>query len=487
MLNDWLKELKYELVQGELEIPVKEVVYDSRKAGEETVFVCMKGTNVDSHDFIPTVLAAGTKALVVEREVSGIPEDVTVLKVENGRNALALLSAARFGYPAEKMVTIGVTGTKGKTTTTYMIKSILEACGKKVGLIGTNGAVIGDKHYATKNTTPESYILEQYFDEMVKAGCEYMVMEVSSQSYLMHRVDGLTFDYGLFLNISNDHIGPGEHKSFEEYLYYKKQLLKHCKTAIVNEDDEHFDEIVKGAPSKIYTFSLERPADFEASGIRYVTASDFVGLVFQMMGSYELEVKVNVPGRFNAANALAAVAVCSFFDLPKPKVSHGLENLKIDGRMEIAYKSSRMTVIVDYAHNAVSMESLLRTLRDYKPKRLVCVFGCGGNRAKERRYSMGEIGGKLADFCIITEDNSRYEDVQEILTDIKVGLSMTSGTYIEIPDRRKAIEFAVSHAREGDMIAIIGKGHEDYQEIKGVRYPFLDRQVVQETVEKLGL
>ena len=487
MLNDWLKELKYELVQGELEIPVKEVVYDSRKAGEETVVVCMKGTNVDSHDFIPTVLAAGTKALVVEREVSGIPEDVTVLKVENGRNALALLSAARFGYPAEKMVTIGVTGTKGKTTTTYMIKSILEACGKKVGLIGTNGAVIGDKHYATKNTTPESYILEQYFDEMVKAGCEYMVMEVSSQSYLMHRVDGLTFDYGLFLNISNDHIGPGEHESFEEYLYYKKQLLKHCKTAIVNEDDEHFDEIVKGAPSKIYTFSLERPADFEASGIRYVTASDFVGLVFQMMGSYELEVKVNVPGRFNAANALAAVAVCSFFDLPKPKVSHGLENLKIDGRMEIAYKSSRMTVIVDYAHNAVSMESLLRTLRDYKPKRLVCVFGCGGNRAKERRYSMGEIGGKLADFCIITEDNSRYEDVQEILTDIKVGLSMTSGTYIEIPDRRKAIEFAVSHAREGDMIAIIGKGHEDYQEIKGVRYPFLDRQVVQETVEKLGL
>ena len=487
MLNDWLKELKYELVQGELEIPVKEVVYDSRKAGEETVFVCMKGTNVDSHDFIPTVLAAGTKALVVEREVPGIPEDMTVLKVENGRNALALLSAARFGYPAEKMVTIGVTGTKGKTTTTYMIKSILEACGKKVGLIGTNGAVIGDKHYATKNTTPESYILEQYFDEMVKAGCEYMVMEVSSQSYLMHRVDGLTFDYGLFLNISNDHIGPGEHESFEEYLYYKKQLLKHCKTAIVNEDDEHFDEIVKGAPSKIYTFSLERPADFEASGIRYVTASDFVGLVFQMMGSYELEVKVNVPGRFNAANALAAVAVCSFFDLPKPKVSHGLENLKIDGRMDIAYKSSRMTVIVDYAHNAVSMESLLRTLRDYKPKRLVCVFGCGGNRAKERRYSMGEIGGKLADFCIITEDNSRYEDVQEILTDIKVGLSMTSGTYIEIPDRRKAIEFAVSHAREGDMIAIIGKGHEDYQEIKGVRYPFLDRQVVQETVEKLGL
>ena len=487
MFCDWLKELKYELVQGELDVPAEDVVYDSRKAGKDTVFVCMKGTNVDSHDFIPDVLKAGTKILVVEREVSEIPEDVTVIRVENGRNALALLSAARFGYPAGKMVTIGVTGTKGKTTTTYMIKSILEACGKKVGLIGTNGAVIGDKHYATKNTTPESYLLEQYFDEMVKAGCEYMVMEVSSQSYLMHRVDGLTFDYGLFLNISNDHIGPGEHADFEEYLHYKKQLLKNCKTAIVNEDDEHFEEIIRGAQAKIHTFSLERPADFEASGIRYVSGSDFVGLVFQVMGNYEMEVKVNVPGRFNAANALASVALCSFLDLPKPKVAHGLEHLKIDGRMEIVYKSSKMTVIVDYAHNAVSMESLLKTLRDYKPKRLVCVFGCGGNRAKERRYSMGEIGGNLADFCIITEDNSRYEDVNDILTDIKVGLSMTSGMYIEIPDRRRAIEFAISHAHDGDMIAIIGKGHEDYQEIRGVRYPFLDRQVVLETVEKLGL
>lgn len=487
MFNDWLKELKYELVQGELEVPAEDVVYDSRKAGKDMVFVCMKGTNVDSHDFIPAVLEAGTKILVVEREVSNIPKDVTVIRVENGRNALALLSAARFDYPAKKMVTIGVTGTKGKTTTTYMIKSILESCGKKVGLIGTNGAVIGEKHYATKNTTPESYLLEQYFDEMVKEGCEYMVMEVSSQSYLMHRVDGLTFDYGLFLNISNDHIGPGEHENFEEYLYYKKQLLTHCKTAIVNEDDEHFDEIVKGAEAKLYTFSLERSADFKASGIRYVTGADFVGLVFQVMGKYELEVKVNVPGRFNAANALAAVAVCSFFDLPKPKVAHGLENLKIDGRMEIVYKSSKLTVIVDYAHNAVSMESLLRTLRDYKPKRLVCVFGCGGNRAKERRYSMGEIGGSMADFCIITEDNSRYEDVNDILTDIKVGLSMTSGTYIEIPDRRRAIEFAISHAHDGDMIAIIGKGHEDYQEIRGVRYPFLDRQVVLEAVENLGV
>ena len=205
-----------------------------------------------------------------------------------------------------------------------------------------------------------------------------------------------------------------------------------------------------------------------------------------MMGSYELEVKVNVPGRFNAANALAAVAVCSFFDLPKPKVSHGLENLKIDGRMEIAYKSSRMTVLVDYAHNAVSMESLLRTLRDYKPKRLVCVFGCGGNRAKERRYSMGEIGGKLADLSIITADNSRYEKVEDIIADIRGSIEKTGGSFIEIPDRREAIRYSILQAHPVDMVAVIGKGHEDYQEINGVRHHFLDREVIEETVKELG-
>ena len=485
-LRDWLNELEYELLQGSLEEEVNEVVYDSRKAAAGAVFVCMRGANVDSHTFIPDVIEKGSTVLVVEHPVE-VPEHVTVIKVENGRNALSLLAAARFDYPARKMTTIGLTGTKGKTTTPYMIKAILEAAGQRTGLIGTNGAIIGDAHYQTKNTTPESYILQEYFAKMVEAGCTYMVMEVSSQSYLMHRVDGIQFDYSIFLNISNDHIGPNEHASFEEYLYYKKQLLKNSRVCLVNRDDAHFEEIVQGASAEILTFSLEQQADFMADEIQYIREKDFVGLDFKMHGRAEYELRVNVPGRFNVSNALAAAGVCSFFDLPGEKVCHALEHMKVDGRMEIVYKSSLCTVIVDYAHNAVSMESLLKTLRDYQPKRLVCVFGCGGNRAKDRRYSMGEIGGKLADLCIITADNSRFEKVEDIIADIKIGMAKTDGAYIEIPDRREAIEYSLSHAEEGDIIAIIGKGHEDYQEIEGVRYPFLDRAVVEETVKKLGL
>ncbi len=484
--KNWLKELPYKLLQGSLDVEVHDVVYDSRKAGPGCVFVCMRGANVDSHKFIPDVVSKGVSAIVAEHPVEA-PESVAVIEVENGRNALSLLSAARFDYPLRKMISIGVTGTKGKTTSTYMIKSILEASGQKTGLIGTNGAIIGDNHYPTKNTTPESYILQEYFAKMVEEGCRYVVMEVSSQSYLMHRVDGIFFDYGIFLNISNDHIGPNEHADFDEYLYYKKQLLKNCKTALVNRDDPHFDAIIEDAKADILTFSLEQKADFTADDIHYVREHDFVGVEFNTHGLYESDLKIGIPGKFNVDNALAAVGVCSFFNLPKEKVCHALEHIHVDGRMEIVYKSAKCTVIVDYAHNAVSMESLLTTLRDYKPKRLVCVFGCGGNRARDRRYSMGEIGGKLADLSIITADNSRYEKVEDILADIKVGLAKTDGKYVEIPDRREAIEYSMSNALDGDIIAIIGKGHEDYQEIEGVRYHFLDREVVEETAKKLHM
>ncbi len=485
-LREWLSEMKYELLQGNLDEEVNEVVYDSRKAAEHSVFICMRGANVDSHKFIPDVIAKGTRVLVTEDTVE-VPSDITVLKVENGRNALSLLSAARFGYPSRKMTTIGVTGTKGKTTSTYMIKAILEAAGEKTGLIGTNGAIIGDEHYQTMNTTPESYILQEYFAKMVEQGCRYMVMEVSSQSYLMHRVDGIFFDYSIFLNISNDHIGPNEHASFEEYLYYKKQLLQNSRICLVNRDDEHYSEMTEGSKAEIKTFSLEHAADFRAGDVKYIREDNFVGLDFKMTGEYNIELRVNVPGLFNVYNAMAAAGVCSYLGLPSEKVAHALEHMQVDGRMEIVYKSAKCTVIVDYAHNAVSMESLLRTLRDYHPKRLVVVFGCGGNRAKDRRYSMGEIGGKLADLSIITADNSRFEKVEDILTDIKTGLARTTGEFIEIPDRREAIEYSLSHAEDGDIIAIIGKGHENYQEIEGVRHPFLDRTVVEEAVRKLGM
>ncbi len=501
-LKQGLSEVSCGVLMGDPDVEVSDVVYDSRKAEPGAVFVCMAGANVDSHRFIPQVLEKGIRALVVEKALAGeelaaMPEGTVVVRVDNARIALAHLSAARFGHPSRKMTCIGVTGTKGKTTTTYMIKAILEAAGKKVGLIGTAGAVIGRHTYPTLNTTPESYELQRYFAQMVEEGCEYMIMEVSSQGLKMHRVDAITFDYGLFTNISNDHIGPNEHASFEEYLYYKSQLLSRCRVGLINRDDVHYAEVVQQVEENqmtygpsvpgaaCYTYALDSRADFEAGGIRYVSEPDFVGLDFTVSGKYDLEVRVNIPGRFNVYNALAAVSVCSFFHLPKEKICHALEHLYVNGRMEIVHTSKRCTVIVDYAHNAVSMESLLLTLRDYHPKRLVCVFGCGGNRSKNRRYSMGEIGGRLADLCILTADNSRFEKVEDILADIRGSIEKTGGAFIEIPDRREAIRYSIVNAQPGDMIAVIGKGHEDYQEINGVRYPFLDRKVIEEVFEEL--
>ena len=502
VLRTWLGELKYELVSGDTDVDVTEVVYDSRKAAPGAVFVCMTGTRVDSHRFIPEVLRGGVRVLLTERDVteelraSGLSEEelgrVTVLRTEDARRGLALLSAARFGYPARRMTTIGVTGTKGKTTTTHMIKAILEAAGKKVGMIGTTGTVIGDEVTPTMNTTPESYQLHQSFARMAEAGCQYLIMEVSSQGVKMHRVDGIAFDYGIFTNISPDHIGPDEHADFEEYLCCKSRLLSMCRIGLVNRSDSHFEEIIKDASCELHTYSVleegagEDLAEYRASNIRYVSRPDFVGTEFDVKGRYEMDVRLGIPGLFNVDNALAAVSVCSFLGLPKERISHALERIRVNGRMEIVHTSSRCTVIVDYAHNAVSMESLLTTLRQYHPKRLVVVFGCGGNRSKERRYTMGEIGGRLADLSIITADNSRYEKVEDIMADIRGSIEKTGGTFIEIPDRREAIEYSITHALPGDMIAVIGKGHEDYQEINGVRHHFLDREVIKEVVEKLG-
>ncbi len=481
VVRDWLQGLSYQLLQGSADKNVEDVVYDSRKAAPDTVFVCMKGARADSHNFIPSVIAAGCRIVVVERPVE-VPDDVTVIQVDNGRKALALLSAARFGYPSKKMVTIGVTGTKGKTTTAHMIRTILEACGKKTGIIGTTGIVIGDETIPTVNTTPESYTLQKAFARMAEAGCQYVVMEVSSQGLKMHRVDGITFDYALFTNLSPDHIGPNEHADFQEYLYYKSQIFAQAKIGILNRDDEHYQEIRSYAQCPIYDFSLKTPCDFYADQIEYVAENGFVGVEFSIKGRCDARVRVGIPGLFNVYNALGAFGVASFLDLPEEKAEKALEHIRVSGRMELVYSSDQFSVLVDYAHNAVSMESLLNTLRAYRPKRLVCVFGCGGNRAKDRRYSMGEIGGKLADLCILTADNSRFEKTEDIIRDIKSALIPTGGAYLEIPDRRDAIAYAINHAEKGDMIAVIGKGHEDYQEENGVRRHFLDREVIREVL-----
>ena len=495
ILRELLQRLDYTVVQGCIDVTVTELVFDSRKAVPGCVFVALSGSRADGHAYIPQVVEKGAAVIVGERPVE-VPSHVTYLQVENGRVALAELSAAYFGYPAEQLTVVGITGTKGKTTTSNMVKKILEAAGEKAGVIGTNGAFIGQEKYPTVNTTPESYELQKMFRRMVDVGCKYAVMEVSSQGIMMHRVAGFSFDYGMFTNISPDHIGPDEHKDFEEYLEYKSQLLRRCKVCVVNRDDEHFDQIVEKATCQVVTYGLEHEADWTTDRVDYLTKNGFMGIAFHLQGPVEdkedgvnrqqFDVEVGIPGLFNVYNAMAATVLCEQMGIDRAAVCEALKTIRVDGRMEIVHASDKFVALVDYAHNAVSMESLLTTLRDYNPKRLVCIFGCGGNRSKDRRYSMGEIGGRMADLSIITADNSRWEKIEDIMADIRIGMDKTDGAFVEIPDRRDAIYYSIEHVQEGDIIAVIGKGHEDYQEICGVRTHFLDREELEGALEKFG-
>lgn len=476
--------LEYEIVQGNADIDITELVYDSRKVIKDCIFVCLRGLNFNSHDIIEDIVKAGAKAVVIEEDCI-YPSGVTVIRVASSRKALALLSAAFFSYPAKQMTLIGITGTKGKTSTAYMIKTVLEKVGHTVGMIGTNGVFVGDERVPSVNTTPESFELHKFFQMMLEKGCTHIVMEVSSQGVKLDRTYGIEFDYGIFSNISPDHIGPGEHESFEEYLLYKMLFFKQVKKAILNLDDTHTDYIIKNAGITNYIgFGKDVSYDYSFQDVLYRADSYFVGIQYDMRHKKDsLHIQVGIPGYFNIYNSLSAVIVGKELLIGDDILSSALADMHIDGRMEIAYRGD-FSIIVDYAHNAVSMESLLKTLREYQTQKLVVLFGCGGNRAKDRRYQMGSIAAQMADFSIITADNSRFEKVEDIMGDIVSVIRPTGADFIEIPDRREAIFYAVKNAKPGDMIAIIGKGHEDYQEIEGVRYHFKDREVVEEAIKK---
>lgn len=484
-LNKLLERLEYTLVQGRPEAEITEVVYDSRKVTEGCLFVCIKGAVSDGHAYAKEAAEKGAAALLVQEEVEA-PESVTVIRVEDTRYGLALVSAAWFHYPAEKLKVIGVTGTKGKTTTTYMVKSILEQAGYQVGLIGTIEALIGDQAIPAKNTTPESYIVQEYFHQMVERGCQCAVMEVSSQGLMMHRTAGILFDMGIFTNIEPDHIGPNEHASFEEYLACKGMLFRQCKTGIVNVDDAHWKQVTKGHTCELETFGFAPEADLRAEHVQLVKRPGYLGVAYQAKGLVDMEVEIDVPGRFSVYNSLTAIAICRHFQVTEENMKQALKAARVKGRIEMIPVSDEFTLMIDYAHNAMSLESLLGTLKEYHPRRLVCLFGCGGNRSKLRRYEMGEVSGRLADLTIITSDNPRFEKPQDIIDDIKTGINKTTGKYVEIPDRKEAIRYAIANGEPGDVIVLAGKGHEDYQEIKGQKYPMDERVLIQEVLEELA-
>lgn len=482
-LKDLLEHLDYQCLQGTTDKEITSVVFDSRKAEPGSLFLCIKGAVSDGHTYAKEVAEKGASVLVVQDAVE-VPEDVTVIQVENSRYAMACISAAWFDHPAKKLKTIGITGTKGKTTTTYLVKSILENAGYKTGLIGTIETIIGEEHIPSANTTPESYLVQQYFAKMAEAGCDSVVMEVSSQGLMLHRTAGFTFDIGIFTNLEPDHIGPNEHKDFEDYLRCKALLFQQCKTGIFNADDQHLEQILEGHTCDVETFGFSEKADLRAENTRLVTGKGTLGIQYDVKGLMDFPVEIDLPGKFSVYNSLTAIAVCRHFNVTEENIQKALKQAKVKGRIEMVKVSDDFTLMIDYAHNAMSLESLLTTLKEYKPNRLVCLFGCGGNRSKLRRYEMGEVSGKLADLTIITSDNPRNEEPQEIINDIKVGIGKTDGKYVEIIDRKEAIAYAIHHGQPGDIVVLAGKGHEDYQEIKGKKYPMDERILIQEILEE---
>ena len=484
-LSKLLENVNYELVKGSLDIDIADVKDDSRKIEENDLYIAKVGTTSNSHKFIPDAIKKGAKAIVIEQDVD-IKEDVTVIKVNSSREAMAYISSAYFDHPAEKLITIGVTGTAGKTSTTTILKKMLEEAGNKVGLIGTIGAFIDKTKITLHNTTPENYEVQKLFSKMVDEGCKYAIMEVSSQGLKMHRVDGFTFNYAVFTNISNEHIGPNEHESFEEYMYCKSLLFQKCKVGIINVDDENWKNITKNHTCKIIKFGVNSDkVDMKATNIKFIMTHDFLGMGFETEGKLNDNFEVAIPGRFSVYNSLCAITIANELKINTDAMKRALTKVFVKGRMELAVSNDTYKLIIDYAHNEDEMTNLMETIMEYKPKRIVCIFGGGGNRAKSRRYDMGEISGKYAGLTILTEDNPRFEELESINNDIIIGLNKSNGKYITINDRQEAIEYAMKNAKEGDIILLIGKGHEQYQEIKGVQYYWDEREAVTKAEEKL--
>ncbi len=484
-LTQLLEKLDYECVQGTMDREVPQVIYDSRKVTEGCLFLCIAGANFDGHDFAQEVVEKGAKVLVVSKDVKGVEgKDVTVVRVADTRYAMAFISAAYFGNPAEKLKVIGVTGTKGKTTTTYLVKSILENAGYKVGLVGTIEVVIGRERVHALNTTPESYILQETFAKMVEAGLDVVVMEVSSQALMLHRTQGFVFDYGIFTNLEPDHIGPNEHASFEEYLACKSLLFRQCRIGIVNGDDVHCEQVTAGHTCEIEHYGLGEKNELKAERLQLVHKPGELGVSFHVSGLMDFDAEVAAPGRFSVYNALSAIAICRHFRIREDDIKRSLLAVRVKGRIEMVKVSDQFTLMIDYAHNAMALKSLLTTLREYEPNRLVCLFGCGGNRSRLRRFEMGEVSGRLADLTVITSDNPRFEEPQAIIEDIKTGIQKTEGKYVEICDRKEAIRYCIRNGQPGDIIVLAGKGHEDYQEIRGVKYPMDERVLIREILQE---
>ena len=482
-LSEVLKGIEEIEVRGDLEIDVPSIAYDSRKVENGGMFVAIVGFKMDGHNYIESAIQSGAKIIAMQEgayDAGMIPEGITVVFSKDTRKFLPMVACNFYGNPTRELKVVGVTGTKGKTTTTYMIKSILEHAGKKVGLIGTIANYVGDKCYESERTSPESLDLQRMFREMVNNKCDVAVMEVSSHSLALDRVWGIDFDIGVFTNLTQDHLDF--HKTFDNYLAAKAKLFTMCKEGFVNCDDMYAKKLMDMATCPITTYGIDNNPFVSARDIIITNSYSDFKMPFNKVIQ---RIKVDIPGRFTVYNALAAICVSIRLGAGVEDVLAGLENVKVPGRSEVVPTTRNFTVIVDYAHTPDSLENILKASKVYTKGKIICVFGCGGDTHPAKRPMMGEIAGKLAGYTVITSDNPRSEKPEEIIRQIEEGMKKTNGKYKVIVDRKKAIEHALRKAEKGDLILIAGKGHETYQEINGEKHHFDDREVVKELVAKL--
>ncbi len=487
-LKEMLVGLEGLRAKGDLEIEIKGLESNSKNIKEGYLFVAIKGFSVDGHKYIESAIANGATAVMVQEDCDlktiKIPEDVTIVMAKDTREALAITANNFYDEPSKKFKLIGVTGTKGKTTTTYMIKEILEKAGKNVGLIGTIATYInGKKLKDSDRTTPESLELQQLFSKMVEEKVEVVVMEVSSQSLKLHRVDGCDFDIVLFTNFSEDHISANEHPDMEDYFQSKLKLFKMCKTGIVNTDDLHGAKIPRLFPeSDITTYGIDNYANVLAKDI--TITNSYVDFKVKITDRNE-RVKTGIPGRFSVYNSLAAICVAQKFGISPEQVKEALLEVRVPGRSELVDNKLEIPIMIDYAHSPESLQNILQAVKSYTRGRVISVFGCGGDRDKTKRPIMGEISGRIADYTFITSDNPRTEKPEDITAQIEEGIKKTKGKYSVVVDRVEAIKKAIKMANKRDIIVLAGKGHEPYQEINGKKYPFDERIIVREIIKEL--
>lgn len=490
LLNKLISKVEVINKVGDLNLDITNIHSDSRKIKEGGLFIAINGFTKNGVEFIPDAIKNGAKALIVEPNVDltslDIPKGMPAISVSNTRKALAQTACEFYDNPSKKLKLIGITGTKGKTTTTFMVKSILEAHGLKVGLIGSIAVYInGEKIEDTDRTTPESIEIQKHLATMAERNVDVAIIEVSSQAMKLERVTGCDFEIALFTNLTEDHISPKEHPNMEDYFNCKLNLIKMAKNGVINNDDKIVSTVKSLLPDKnIKTFAIDNPADFKVNPNSVVITDSYIDFSILLNGKEE-KIEACIPGRFSIYNAAGAIAVASHFGVTADEIRLALKDLKVLGRSELVPNKLGITIMIDYAHTPSSLESILTAVNSYANGRVICAWGVGGDRDAAKRPIMGEISGRLADYTVLMSDQVRTEDPLKILKEIEVGIIPTGKPYKIVVDRTEGIRYAISIAKPGDIIVIPGLGHDLYLEKNGVKYPYDERVVIKNIIDEM--